>query len=165
MLEPRRRRRATGSSTRSLASWRRTGSPALGIDEAWIADITGRSFDRSFDPTGVLRQFGAIVGSPDRRPGLGGVTAPTLVVHGTIDPIVHARAAARRRRRRCPARGSSSSTTWATTCPRAMWPRLLRRGLRGDRRRRRAALARRPSGSPSSSPRPPWRTQVSYIAA
>lgn len=84
---------AAGATTRAgvidqaLASWRRTGSPALGIDEAWVAEVTGRAFDRSFDPKGTLRQFGAIVGSPDRRPGLGGVTAPTLVVHGRIDPI------------------------------------------------------------------------------
>jgi pimeloyl-ACP methyl ester carboxylesterase len=72
----------------ALSSWRETGSPELGIDEAWIRDVSGRQFDRSYDPAGVARQFGAIVGSPDRRPGLGGVTAPTLVVHGAIDPLV-----------------------------------------------------------------------------
>lgn len=77
-----------GVIDQALASWRRTGSPRLGVDEAWIADSVGRSFDRSFDPDGVVRQLGAIVGSPDRRPGLEQVTAPTLVVHGAIDPIV-----------------------------------------------------------------------------
>jgi len=87
MLEP-------GATTRqgvidqAIASWRRTGSPSLGIDEAWVVRTTGLAFDRSFDPGGVLRQFAALVGSPDRRPGLGGVRVPTLVVHGTIDPIV-----------------------------------------------------------------------------
>ena len=77
-----------GVIDQALTSWRRTGSPRLGIDEAWIVESVGRSFDRSFDPDGVLRQLGAIVGSPDRRPGLANVTAPTLVVHGAIDPIV-----------------------------------------------------------------------------
>jgi len=87
MLEP-------GATTRdgvieqSLRSWRLTGSPQLGLDEGWIADIAGRQFDRAFYPDGVARQFAAIVGSPDRRPGLAGVVAPTLVVHGAIDPIV-----------------------------------------------------------------------------
>ncbi|HEV3328019.1 MAG TPA: alpha/beta hydrolase [Acidimicrobiales bacterium] len=76
-----------GVIDQALASWRRTGSPALGIDEAWIVDVTGRAYDRSFDPRGTLRQFGAIVGSPDRRPGLANVAVPTLVVHGRIDPI------------------------------------------------------------------------------
>ena len=84
---------AHGATTRqgvidqALVSWRRTGSPALGIDETWVIDVTGRAYDRSFDPRGTLRQFGAIVGSADRRPGLAGVTVPTLVVHGRIDPI------------------------------------------------------------------------------
>ena len=87
MLEP-------GATTRegvieqSLRSWRLTGSPELGLDEAWMADIAGRQYDRAFYPDGVARQFAAIVGSPDRRPGLAGVTVPTLVVHGAIDPIV-----------------------------------------------------------------------------
>ena len=77
-----------GVIEQSLASWRRTGSVELGLDEAWMADIAGRQFDRAFDPDGVGRQFAAIVGSPDRRPGLASVTVPTLVVHGAIDPIV-----------------------------------------------------------------------------
>ena len=72
----------------ALESWRRTGSPGLGIDEAWIVNVTARSFDRSFDPDGVARQMGAIVGSADRRPGLAGVAVPTLVVHGAADPLV-----------------------------------------------------------------------------
>lgn len=72
----------------AVASWGQTGSPELGIDEAWVRDVTGRQFDRAYDPAGVARQFGAIVGSPDRRPGLGGVTAPTLVVHGAVDPLI-----------------------------------------------------------------------------
>lgn len=72
----------------ALTSWRRQGSPKLGIDEAWITEVTARAYDRAFDPGGVARQFAAIVGSPDRRPGLHGVAAPTLVVHGAIDPVV-----------------------------------------------------------------------------
>lgn len=87
MLEPAPTTR-DGVITAALESWRRTGSPGLGIDEAWVVDVTGRSFDRSFDPDGVARQMGAIVGSPDRRPGLAGVTVPTLVVHGAADPLV-----------------------------------------------------------------------------
>jgi pimeloyl-ACP methyl ester carboxylesterase len=85
---------AEGATTRdgviaqALASWRRTGSPRLGIDEAWVTEVTGRAFDRAFDPAGVTRQFAAIVGSPDRRPGLGTVEVPTLVVHGAADQLV-----------------------------------------------------------------------------
>lgn len=87
MMEPGETTKA-GVIEQSLRSWRRTGSPQLGLDEAWIADTAARQYDRAFYPDGVARQFAAIVGSPDRRPGLAGVTAPTLVVHGEIDPLV-----------------------------------------------------------------------------
>ena len=62
----------------------RVGTPAPEVIEHW------------FDPAPTTRE-GIIelalsswreTGSPDRRPGLGGVTAPTLVVHGAIDPLV-----------------------------------------------------------------------------
>jgi pimeloyl-ACP methyl ester carboxylesterase len=46
------------------------------------------SVDRSFRPTGTLRQTTAILASPDRTEGLGRVTAPTLVVHGLVDTLV-----------------------------------------------------------------------------
>jgi pimeloyl-ACP methyl ester carboxylesterase len=87
MLEPTPTTRE-GVIAGALESWRRTGSPTLGVDEAWVVEVTGQAFDRSFDPDGVARQMGAIVGSPDRRPGLAGVTVPTLVVHGDADPLV-----------------------------------------------------------------------------
>lgn len=47
-----------------------------------------RSVERSFRPVGVARQTAAIMASPDRTPGLGSVTAPTLVVHGLVDTLV-----------------------------------------------------------------------------
>jgi pimeloyl-ACP methyl ester carboxylesterase len=47
-----------------------------------------RSVARSFRPLGVARQTAAIMASPDRTAALGAVTAPTLVVHGLVDPLV-----------------------------------------------------------------------------
>ena len=44
--------------------------------------------DRSFRPQGTARQTAAIAGSRDRTAGLGSVTAPTLVIHGLMDPLV-----------------------------------------------------------------------------
>jgi pimeloyl-ACP methyl ester carboxylesterase len=46
------------------------------------------SVERSFRPDGVARQTAAIMASPDRTIALAGVTAPTLVVHGLVDPLV-----------------------------------------------------------------------------
>ena len=47
-----------------------------------------RSVERSFRPVGVQRQATAIMASPDRTPGLGQVSAPTLVIHGMVDRLV-----------------------------------------------------------------------------
>ena len=43
---------------------------------------------RSFTPEGAARQTAAIAASRDRTKLLGSVEAPTLVVHGLIDPLV-----------------------------------------------------------------------------
>jgi pimeloyl-ACP methyl ester carboxylesterase len=47
------------------------------------------AYDRAFHPAGALRQTAAIVGSPDRTEGLRSVTVPSLVIHGTDDPLVN----------------------------------------------------------------------------
>jgi pimeloyl-ACP methyl ester carboxylesterase len=47
-----------------------------------------RSYDRSFYPVGIDRQFAAILASGNRRPDLASVKAPTLVVHGDVDPLI-----------------------------------------------------------------------------
>ncbi len=46
------------------------------------------SIDRAWNPMGTARQSAAILASPDRTEALGGVTAPTLVIHGTQDKLV-----------------------------------------------------------------------------
>jgi pimeloyl-ACP methyl ester carboxylesterase len=44
--------------------------------------------ERSFTPEGFDRQVAAIAGTRDRTELLGAVTAPTLVIHGLVDPLV-----------------------------------------------------------------------------
>lgn len=46
------------------------------------------AIERSYTPAGVARQTAAIAGSRDRTPLLTKVDVPTLVIHGTIDPLV-----------------------------------------------------------------------------
>ena len=48
-----------------------------------------RIFSRGLNPAGVGRQLRAILASGSRKERLAGVTAPTLVIHGTVDPLVH----------------------------------------------------------------------------
>lgn len=58
------------------------------FDEAEYRRVAAVSIARSYRPEGTGRQLAAIVASPDRTDGLGAVTAPTLVIHGIVDPLV-----------------------------------------------------------------------------
>ena len=73
---------------RSIAISKLIGSPGLPQDEEVMRVAAAQSYDRSHDPDGVARQLGAIVASPDRTEGLGTVKVPTVVIHGTADPLV-----------------------------------------------------------------------------
>ncbi|RZU53384.1 pimeloyl-ACP methyl ester carboxylesterase [Krasilnikovia cinnamomea] len=64
------------------------GSPAYPRDEAWLRDVARRSYDVAHDPDGVRRQLATIVSAVDRRPALGGLHLPALVVHGAADPLI-----------------------------------------------------------------------------
>jgi len=62
--------------------------PGFPFDEEWHRKIAGQSYDRAFYPQGVALQLAAIVAHGNRKPALASVTAPTLVIHGTDDPVV-----------------------------------------------------------------------------
>lgn len=50
--------------------------------------LVALNIERSFAPDGVARQTAAIAGSRNRTPFLALVKAPTLVIHGLVDPLV-----------------------------------------------------------------------------
>ena len=58
------------------------------IDEGRTRDLAARSFDRGYHPEGTARQFAAIMASPDRTPHLRGLETPTVVLHGSDDPLI-----------------------------------------------------------------------------
>jgi pimeloyl-ACP methyl ester carboxylesterase len=58
-------------------------------DEALDRSRAERNFERGLNPAGVGRQFRAILASGSRKERLHTVKAPTLVIHGTVDPLVH----------------------------------------------------------------------------
>jgi pimeloyl-ACP methyl ester carboxylesterase len=62
--------------------------PGFPFDEAWTRMITARAYDRCFCPEGTGRQLLAIMNQPNRKKALASVTVPTLVIHGTDDPVV-----------------------------------------------------------------------------
>jgi pimeloyl-ACP methyl ester carboxylesterase len=58
-------------------------------DEALDRARAERCFERGLSPAGVGRQLRAILASGSRKERLHTVRAPTLVIHGTVDPLVH----------------------------------------------------------------------------
>jgi pimeloyl-ACP methyl ester carboxylesterase len=58
-------------------------------DEALDRARAERCFERGLSPAGVGRQLRAILASGSRKERLRTVRAPTLVIHGTVDPLVN----------------------------------------------------------------------------
>lgn len=71
-----------------VMSARAIGCKPEWFDEAQVRAMAGPTYDRSFYPAGVARQMAAITASGSRREALAAVSAPTLVIHGAIDPLV-----------------------------------------------------------------------------
>jgi pimeloyl-ACP methyl ester carboxylesterase len=58
-------------------------------DEARDGALAMRTHERGLNPAGVGRQLRAVLASGSRKERLHAVKAPTLVIHGTVDPLVH----------------------------------------------------------------------------
>ncbi|MDQ3470347.1 MAG: alpha/beta fold hydrolase [Actinomycetota bacterium] len=58
------------------------------FDAQRVKKMQQEAFVRDYDPAGPARQLMAVAASPDRTFALGGVRAPTLVVHGLLDALV-----------------------------------------------------------------------------
>lgn len=58
------------------------------FDEELVRQLVAASIGRSWHPEGQARQMVAIVADGDRTAELGSVDMPTLVIHGTHDPLV-----------------------------------------------------------------------------
>jgi pimeloyl-ACP methyl ester carboxylesterase len=67
------------------------GSQGFPFDERSVRERAARAFDRdSHAPAGTGRQMAAVLKSGDRTRELRAITAPTLVIHGDHDRMVHA---------------------------------------------------------------------------
>jgi pimeloyl-ACP methyl ester carboxylesterase len=70
-------------------TWKILRAGSFPEDEALDPARAARTFSRGLNPAGVGRQLRAILASGSRKQRLRTVTAPTLVIHGTVDPLVH----------------------------------------------------------------------------
>lgn len=100
------------------------GSTGLPRDLDDIRVIARMSYDRDHDPAGSGRQLAAIIASGNRTPELHRITAPTLVIHGSADPLV-APSGGRATARAIPGARFMSIEGMGHDLPRAAWPRLI----------------------------------------
>ncbi|MFX1304842.1 MAG: alpha/beta fold hydrolase [Promethearchaeota archaeon] len=59
----------------------------LPFDEERARRFVASSYDRSSYRQGFGRQIAAVIASGNRKPALGSITVPTLVIHGEVDPL------------------------------------------------------------------------------
>ena len=78
-----------GAVQEALQSSRLLGSPGFPADEETIKANAARDYERSFYPDGNSRHLLASIASGDSRADkLAEIIAPTLVIHGSADPLV-----------------------------------------------------------------------------
>ena len=64
------------------------GSPAYPWDDGMLRERAIAEYHRAFNPAGVARQRKAVFADGDRTPELRKLNIPTVVLHGSDDPLV-----------------------------------------------------------------------------
>ena len=70
---------------------RMLNGPVYPYDEAYWRDLAARCWAHSETPPGTARQLAAVLASPPTGPRLHQIEHPTLVIHGSADPLVRPR--------------------------------------------------------------------------
>ncbi len=87
LLRPRPRNKAV-AVRRGIELFRLIGGSGYPPSDAELRDLCEKAVQRSYRPGGVVRQLIAIQTAPSRVRALRRVRAPTLVLHGSDDPLV-----------------------------------------------------------------------------
>jgi pimeloyl-ACP methyl ester carboxylesterase len=100
------------------------GSRGLPRDPQDMHETAALSYDRDHDPAGPGRQLAAIIAAGDRTAELRRIAAPTLVIHGTADPLV-APSGGRATARAIPGAQLMMIDGMGHDLPRAAWPQMI----------------------------------------
>jgi pimeloyl-ACP methyl ester carboxylesterase len=100
------------------------GSRGLPQDPELVREIAARAYDRGNDPAGSGRQLGAIIASGNRTRHLHRIAAPTLVIHGSKDPMV-SRSGGIATTRAIPRARMVTIQGMGHDLPRSAWPQLF----------------------------------------
>ncbi|HEX4563203.1 MAG TPA: alpha/beta hydrolase [Solirubrobacteraceae bacterium] len=129
----------------------RIGSRAYPPDIDDLRDLISRSYDRDHDPGGLGRQLAAIIASGNRTAELHRITAPTLVIHGTADPLV-APSGGRATARAILGAKLMRINGMGHDLPRALWPEIIEGIVANAARAGEAAAPTAPAtGAPAPS--------------
>ncbi len=113
-----------GAIERGVTVFRTIGSPGFPFEEDEVRRLATLAFDRGFNPTGTARQLAAILASGSRVERLHDLHVPTLVIHGTDDPLVPF-AAGEDTARSIPGATLLAIEGMGHDMPRPVWPRLI----------------------------------------
>ena len=94
------------------------------VEEADALARATRAAQRGLNPAGGIRQTAAILASAGRKEALAKVKAPTLVIHGTDDPLVPVEAG-RATAQAVPGAKLIEFDRMGHTLPRALWPAYI----------------------------------------
>ena len=78
----------------SVRAARALSGPAFPIEEGLVRERAGKAFDRCVNPGGVARQLAALMAAGGVKKDLGSLNIPTLVIHGSHDPLIPVECAA-----------------------------------------------------------------------
>ncbi|HZQ32780.1 MAG TPA: alpha/beta hydrolase [Mycobacterium sp.] len=109
---------------RALKIFRHIGSHGFPFDEQWIRQRAGMDWDRDQTSDGVPRQLAGIFASRDRTRELRQIDAPTLVIHGDRDRMVHPTGGAATAKA-IPGARLETINGMGHDLPRGAWPRLI----------------------------------------
>jgi len=76
------------AADRAEAFYRAVNGKRFPLDVDMVRTRSARAFDRCFYPPGFARHMGAILASGSRTAALRHVAVPSLVVHGSDDPLI-----------------------------------------------------------------------------
>lgn len=107
-----------------LDFFRTVGSTRFARDEVDLAARGGRAYDRCAYPQGFARHFAAILATGDLTPRLRRVEVPTLVLHGSVDPVIRA-VAGRETAGAIPGAELHVIDGWGHDLAEGVWPQLV----------------------------------------
>ena len=107
-----------------VRTFRVIGSKGFPPDEERLRAVAAATYDRGHHPAGTARQLAAIMASGDRTERLREMHVPTMVIHGTADPLVPYRGG-RATARAIPDARLVSIPGMGHDLPRQVWPQVI----------------------------------------